>query len=392
MDATTPKGVPGSAPPEVAGATGRAPRVAHDEEKLYTASQWQLMKWRFLKHKGAMAGLAVLGAFYLLAIFCEFVAPHDALRNDIRYILAPPQRVYFVDEQGFHLRPFVYDYRVKRDPVTLRMKPETDKSVKHPLRFLVHGDKYRLWGLWDCDVHLFGIDDRKSMLVLFGADEQGRDVLSRILYGSRISLSIGFVGVVLSLLLGIILGGFSGYFGGTVDLVIQRVIEMLQSLPRIPLWMTISAALPRDWSAIRVYFGITVILSILGWTGVARTVRGKFLALREEEFVLAAKFLGASESRIIFRHMVPSFMSHLIAVLTLEIPEMILAETGLSFLGLGLRPPVISWGVLLTEAQNMRTIAQAPWLFLSGVAVVIAVLAFNFVGDGLRDAADPYAE
>jgi len=229
-------------------------------------------------------------------------------------------------------------------------------------------------------------------LLLAGGDGMGRDLLSRIIYGFRISLSIGFVGVILSLALGIVLGGISGYFGGTTDMIIQRVIELLQAVPRIPLWMTLAAAMPREWGNVQMYFAITVILSILGWTGLARAVRGKFLALREEEFVLAAKFLGASEMRIILRHMVPSFASYIIAVLTLSVPGMILAETSLSFLGLGLQAPVISWGVLLAGSQNIVTLAHAPWLFLPGVVIIIAVLAFNFAGDGLRDAADPYAQ
>jgi peptide/nickel transport system permease protein len=268
---------------------------------------------------------------------------------------------------------------------------EEDPAIRYPIYFFQRGDKYKLWGIWEADRHLFGIENKDELLVLFGGDLLGRDVFSRVIYGSRISLSIGFVGVMLSLFLGIALGGISGYFGGLTDLAIQRLIELLQALPSIPLWMTLSAALPRDWSALAVYFGITIILSILGWTGLARTVRGRFLSLREEDFILAAKLLGASEMRIIFLHMVPSFASHLIAVLTLRIPGMILAETSLSFLGLGLRDPIISWGVLLTSAQNIQTVALAPWMLLPGAAVVLTVLAFNFVGDGLRDAADPYA-
>ena len=362
------------------------------EEKLYTASQWQLMRWRFAKHKAAVASLFLLAGLYGVAIFCEFVAPHDPLRRIIRHQLAPPQKLRFVDENGFHLRPFVYDFKSSRDPTSLRMIHEVDTTKKYPIRFLVHGDEYRFWGIWRTDLHLFGIEEQDALLILFGGDEQGRDAFSRAIYGSRISLSIGLIGVMLSLFLGILLGGISGYFGGTIDLVIQRVIELLQALPRIPLWLTLAAALPREWQGLQVYFGITIILSIIGWTGLARTVRGRFLALREEDFVLAAKLLGASELRIIFRHMVPSFISHLIAVLTLSIPGMILAETSLSFLGLGLRSPVLSWGVLLTTTQNIRTVAHAPWLFVPGAAIVVTVLAFNFAGDGLRDAADPYAQ
>ena len=358
-----------------------------------TASQWQLMRWRFLQHKAAVASLVVLVILYLIAIFVEFVAPYATDRYNIKYILAPPQRVRLFDADGqFHLRPFVYDYTTSRDPNSLRILQVVDTETMHPIRFFVRGDQYRFWGMWRANLHLFGIDDPEALILLWGADEQGRDLFSRVVYGARLSLSIGFAGVILSLVLGILLGGISGYFGGALDMLIQRIIELLQAIPRIPLWLTLSAALPRDWGTVETYFGITIILSVLGWTGLARTVRGKFLALREEDFTQAAKYLGASEMRIILRHMVPSFSSHLIAVLTLRVPEMILAETSLSFLGLGLREPVISWGVLLTGVQNIRAVALAPWLFLPGLAIVVTVLAFNFVGDGLRDAADPYAQ
>ena len=365
---------------------------ARAEEKVYTASQWELMRWRLFKHKLAVVSLALLACFYIIAIFCEFIAPNDPHRQEGRYHLSPPQKIHFVDETGFHLRPFVYGTKGKRDPVTLRMVYEEERTVKHPIRFLQRGDGYRMWGVWRTDLHLFGIEDQDARLLLLGADTLGRDMLSRIIYGARLSLSIGFVGVMISLILGIVLGGISGYFGGAIDMIIQRIIELLQAIPGIPLWLTLAAAMPREWSNIQVYFAITVILAIQGWTGLARAVRGKFLALREEEFVLAAKFLGASEMRIVLRHMVPSFTSHLIAVLTLRVPGMILAETSLSFLGLGLQAPVISWGVLLSGAQNIVAVAQAPWLLLPGAAIVVTVLAFNFAGDGLRDAADPYAQ
>ena len=371
-------------------APGGEQSSAHSAE---TASQWQLMRWRFGQHKAAVVSLVVLSILYLIAIVVEFVAPYATDTYNIKYILAPPMRVRFVDADGrFHLRPFVYDYTTSRDPKSLRIVQVVNPESRHPIRFFVRGDEYRFWGPWRDDLHLFGIDDPVALILLWGADDHGRDLFSRTVYGARLSLSIGFVGVILSLVFGILLGGISGYFGGTIDLVIQRAIELLQAIPRIPLWLTLSAALPRDWGTVEVYFGITIILSVLGWTGLARTVRGKFLALREEDFTQAAKYLGASEMRIILRHMVPSFSSHLIAVLTLRVPEMILAETSLSFLGLGLRDPVISWGVLLTGVQNIRAVALAPWLFLPGVAIVVTVLAFNFVGDGLRDAADPYAQ
>jgi peptide/nickel transport system permease protein len=348
------------------------------------------MRWRFAKHKAAMVSLYVLGFFYILAIAGEFIAPNDPTKHSGALLLAPPQRIHIFYE-GSVRRPFVYGYTGKRDPVTLRKVFTEDKSVLHPIKLLVRRDRYKLWGIWRTDLKLFGIEDKQAPFLLLGADELGRCALSRLIYGARISLSIGLIGVLISLGLGVLIGGVSGYFGGTTDLIIQRTIELLNAIPGIPLWLTLSASLPREWSPLQVYFGITVILSIRGWTGLARTVRGRFLSLREEDFVMAAKLCGSNELRIILRHMVPSFTSHLIAVLTLAIPGMILSETSLSFLGLGLRDPVISWGVLLSQAQNIRTLALAPWLLLPGAAIIAVVLAFSFVGDGLRDAADPYA-
>jgi peptide/nickel transport system permease protein len=361
------------------------------EEQVYTASQWQLMWWRFRRHKMAIVSAIVLILLYLVALFCEFVAPHEAHRYEARLALAPPRPIHLWDPEAGRPALFVYGVTSSRDPVSYAKVFEVDKAQKLPIRFFVRGDPYKLWGAFPADVHLFGLERGQGMLLLLGADDMGRDVLSRILYGARISLSIGLVGVSLSMILGILLGGVSGYYGGIADITIQRIIEFLRSLPGIPLWLTLAAALPADWPPIRVYFGITVILSLLGWTGLARVVRGRFLALREEDFVLAAKLAGANELRIILAHMVPSFASHLIASLTLSIPAMILSETSLSFLGLGLQAPIISWGVLLQTAQNLRSVATAPWLLLPGLAVVVAVLAFNFVGDGLRDAADPYS-
>jgi len=362
-------------------------------EGLFTASQWQLMRWRFQRHRLAVISLVVLILFYAIAIFCEFVAPYHAGRYSATYVLAPPTKLHFIRPSGeFRLRPYVYGLKSTRDMETLAMVFEVDETKIYPVRFFVHGDPYKLWGIWEMDWHLFGLESDEGMIFLWGADDLGRDVFSRVIYGSRISLSIGLLGVFLSLILGVILGGISGYYGGAVDLVIQRVIEFLRSLPAIPLWLTLAAALPNTWSPMRVYFGITVLLSLIGWTGLARVVRGMFMTLREEDYVMAARLCGASEMRIILRHMAPSFASHLIASLTLSIPGMILSETSLSFLGLGLQPPIVSWGVLLQTAQNLRTVVLAPWLLLPGLAVVIVVLAFNFVGDGMRDAADPYVQ
>jgi len=364
------------------------------EEKIYVASQLRLMWWKFRKHRMAVISGIVILLLYVVALVPEFLAPFDPSDHDAKYIFAPPQPIRFVDESGtFHLRPFIYALDGERNPDTLAMEYVTDTSQMYPLHWFVHGDSYRFLGLIETDVHLFGIDDPQgtSTMFLLGSDQNGRDLLSRLIYGTQVSMSIGLIGVMLSLVLGIFFGGISGYYGGAVDNVIQRIIEFLRSIPSIPLWLTLSAALPSDWSGMQIYIGITIILSLVGWTGLARVVRGRFLSLREEDFVLAAKLYGASERRLIFRHMVPLFLSHIIASLTLAIPNMILSETALSFLGLGLRPPTISWGVLLKEAQNVQTLALAPWLFLPGIAVVVAVLAFNFLGDGLRDAADPYA-
>jgi peptide/nickel transport system permease protein len=370
-----------------------SPTISKEEENLYVASQWQLIRWRFSRHKVAVISTWVLGFFYLIAIFAEFVAPFDPHDFKARYVLAPPQPIHFVDAEGnFSLRPFIYDYLQERDPETRRRTYSEDTGKKHFIYLLVRGTPYEMWGLFETNIHLFGLAEESNVtMFLLGSDNLGRDVLSRIIYGARISLSIGLMGVFLSFVLGVVLGGISGYYGGTVDLIIQRVIEFLRSIPAIPLWMGLAAAVPPDWPPLRTYFMITILLSFIGWTDMARQVRGRFLSLREEDFVLAARFQGASESRIILLHMVPSFYSHIIAVLTLAVPGMILAETSLSFLGLGLRPPVISWGVMLKSAQNISSVALAPWLLLPVVAVVITILAFNFMGDGLRDAADPYA-
>jgi peptide/nickel transport system permease protein len=362
------------------------------EERVAVAPPLTLMWWKFRKHKAALISAVILILFYFVAIFAEFIAPYGPDDTFVRYTLAPPSPLHLVDDQGQFHGPFVYKIKRTVDLETLAKIYTEEKGTIYPIRLFAKGTPYKLWGLIDADIHLFGLDvpqDEQGVLI-FGADRLGRDMFSRVIYGARISLSLGLVGVFMSLLLGIIIGGISGYFGGAVDNFIQRAIEFIRSIPTIPLWMGLSAALPVDMPVIQVYFGITIILSLVSWTGMARVVRGRFLALREEDFVLAARLSGSRQARIIMVHMVPSFLSHIIATLTLNIPGMILSETGLSFIGLGLRPPAISWGVLLQEAMNVSAIALAPWVFWPAVAVVTAVLCFNFLGDGLRDAADPY--
>jgi len=366
------------------------------EDRLFVASQWQLMWWRFRKHKVALWSILIVALFIFVALFPEFLATEDPEYFQAKYSFAPPQAVHLFRDGGIH--PFVYGWTYGRDPETLQQIFKVDKTRAYAVHFFVKGQEYKVLGLFPSDIHIMGlapgnpdVDSRKVRLALLGTDRMGRDMWSRLMYGTRISMSIGLVGVAVSLILGIILGGLSGYYGGTVDEAIQRSIDFLRSIPTIPLWMGLAAAMPRDWPPLRVYFGITIILSLIGWTGLARVVRGRFLSLREEDFVMAARLSGTSEMRIILAHMVPSFTSYIIASATLAIPSMILSETSLSFLGLGLRPPVISWGVLLQEAHNIRTVAQAPWLMVPGLAVIIIVLAYNFLGDGLRDAADPYS-
>lgn len=373
--------------------------VAREESTIYVASQWTLMRRRFMKHRLAILGGTVTLIIYLIAAFAEFLAPFSPGAFSAQYTYAPPQPLsFFVQtEEGREFLPHVKGYAVEVDPVALRRTFVVDEAQIIPVRFFAKGAPYKMWGLFESDRHLIGPveydQDPERILTpmyLLGADRLGRDVLSRIIYGTRISMTIGLVGVTISFVMGILLGGLSGYYGGGVDNLIQRVIEFLRSIPEIPLWMGLAAALPQTWSPLQVYFGITIILSVIGWTGLARVVRGRFLSLRTEDFVMAARLDGNSELRIIMVHMVPSFLSHIIASLTLAIPGMILAETALSFLGLGLRPPIVSWGVLLQEAQNIRSVATAPWLLVPGVMVVVAVLALNFLGDGMRDAADPY--
>ncbi len=369
-------------------AFGSSPVVSAQAEREQVSSQWRLIRIRFFRHKMAVASFALLGVFYFGVVFSEFVSPYDPRQRNAEQQYSPPQRIRLFDN-GRLTFPFVYALKAELDLETFRYKYETDTETKHYLSLFVRGDPYELWGLVPSNVHLFGVSNG-NRAYLFGTDNMGRDLFSRIVYGGRISLSIGLVGIAISFLLGIIIGGISGYFGGTVDVLIQRLVEFLRSIPDLPLWMALSVALPRFWTAEQVYFGIVIILSLVGWTSIARVVRGKFMSVREEEFIIAAVVSGASTKRILIRHLLPSFGSYLIASLTLSVPGMILGETALSFIGLGLQPPAISWGVLLQEAQRIHVLAGSPWLLIPGAFVAATVLAFNFLGDGLRDAADPY--
>jgi peptide/nickel transport system permease protein len=365
--------------------------AARDAEiKYYTASQFQLMWWKFKKHRLALIGTVLLAIFVFIALFAEFLSPYTPGARTPNYLFGGPQVLHFVDTDGnFHLRPFTYALSAAMDPETFLLEVKEDTSDPWTVYFFVRGDPYKMWGLIESDLHLFCVD--KGHLHLLGTDQLGRDILSRLFHATRTSLTIGVVGLFISFFLGLIIGGISGFFGGTVDDVIQRFIEFIRSIPTLPLWMALAAALPRDWSPQRVYFTITILLGLLGWTHLARRVRGKLLSLREEDFVVAARLAGSTNTRIIARHLLPSFLSYIIVDLSISFPYMILAETSLSFIGLGLRAPVISWGVLLQDAQNIQAIALYPWLFTPVAFVIVSVMAFSFVGDGMRDAADPYS-
>jgi len=361
--------------------------------RIDTATHWQLMWWKFRRHKMALLGGSILAVMVIVSLFAEFVGPYTPQERTAKYAQGPPMGIHFFDAEGsFHLRPFVYSRLAKRNKVTLRMEAKIDETKLWPIKFFVHGDKYKMWGLIESDIHLFGFENKKQFFHLLGTDQLGRDIFSRLLYATRTSLSIGGIGVGLSFVLGILLGGIAGYFGGMVDNVIMRMIEFIRSIPTLPLWLALAAALPREWTALQVYISITAILALIGWTHLARRVRGKLLSLREEEYVLAARLSGCSHTRIVARHMLPSFMSYMIVDLTISFPYIIMAETALSFLGLGMREPIVSWGVLLYSAQNIRSMILMPWLLIPGLVVIVAVIAFNFLGDGMRDAADPYSK
>jgi peptide/nickel transport system permease protein len=359
------------------------------QERYYQASQWRLMWWRFKRHKIAVVSAAVLLVLYASVLVSEILSPYGLESRNDRFILAPPQPVHLFHDGRF-VGPFVYGFDYSLNMENLRREYTDNPALVQPLRFFCRGDHYRFWGQLDMDFHVV-CPAAGGTAFLLGTDRLGRDMLSRIIYGTRISLTVGLIGIAISLTLGMTLGGIAGYYGGMADMLIQRLIEVLRSFPELPLWMALSAALPVDWSPVLIYFGITIILGLLDWTGLARAVRSKLLALREEDFCAAAQLMGASPQRIIRRHLLPSFLSHIIASATLSIPSMILGETALSFLGLGLRPPITSWGVLLSESQNINVVVLYPWLLLPVVPVMLVVLAFNFFGDGLRDAADPYS-
>ncbi len=373
------------------------PEIREQDDSFYYASQWELIWWRFRRHRMAIVSLLLLSLLYMLAFFSGFFSPYDTATRFEDYQEAPPVKIRWLqtneDGQRRFTGPYYYGFEKVLNQEKFKFEFFPVEETAYPLRFFVRGIEYTVVGNFKSDLHFFGSNVQDAPpLMLFGADRLGRDLLSRTLYGGRISLSIGLLGVVLSLVLGIILGGISGYFGGLTDEIIQRIIDFLLSIPNLPLWMALSASLPRDWPVLRTYFAITIILSVLGWTGLARVVRGKFLSLREEDYTMAAKASGTGERRIIFKHLLPGFTSHLIVTITLMVPNMILAETALSFIGLGIQPPAVSWGTLLQDAQDIVAIAQHPHQLIPATWVMATVLLFNFVGDGLRDAADPYAD
>ena len=364
------------------------------EQALGSLSQKQLIWRAFARHRLAMASFYLLAVMYTLALGCEFFAPYSPQWKNLDFAYCPPQPLRFDFEHGLHVRGM----RQSIDPVTLKKDYVEDPADIIPFSFFAKGEPYELMGLFSGDRHFLGVDGASSKdagaappFFILGADRYGRDILSRIIYGTRISLSVGIVAIAVTFILGISIGGISGYVGGRADNMIQRTIEIINAFPQLPLWLALGASMPPEWSPLRTYFAITIVLSLLSWTGLARVVRGKLLSLREEDFAVAARLLGADHGRIIFRHLLPGLTSHIIVVLTLTVPGMILGETSLSFLGLGLRSPVVSWGVMLQDCMKMEVVANYPWLLFPLFFIVITVLCFNFVGDGMRDAADPYA-
>jgi peptide/nickel transport system permease protein len=366
-----------------------AERLTAEQEKYYMAGQWKLMWWRFRRHRPAVVSMVFLALMYLSTVISEFIAPYNLQTRSSAYIFAPPQQVHLFHDGKF-FGPFVYGHKTTRDMETLQRVYTPDPTKPQPLRFFCLGDSYEFWGLIEGSFH-FVCPPKGGHFFWLGTDRLGRDMFSRIVYAARISLTIGLIGITLSFALALVLGGLAGYYGGWVDMVVQRLTEIIKSFPHLPLWLALSAALPVTWSPLVIYFGITLILALLDWPGLGRAVRSKLLSLREEDYASAAQMMGAKPGRIIGRHLLPGFMSHLIASATLSIPSMILAETALSFLGLGLRPPITSWGVLLNEATDINVVAVNWWLMLPVVPVILVILAYQFMGDGMRDAADPYA-
>lgn len=370
----------------------QAPGPSTEDSRQFYASQGELIRWRFSRHKMAVISLWLLALLYFVAIFADFLAPYGAQTRFAEYQYAKPTRIHWSRPDGQAFGAYIYRLTRTLNTETYEYIFEEDPELPPVrLQLLVRGDPYKFLGLWRTDLHLFGPEESDAPLFLFGSDQLGRDLFTRVLHGARISLSIGLVGVFLTFILGILIGSVSGYFGGVVDEMVQRVIDFLLAIPGLPLWMTLAAAVPRDWPTLKTYFAITVILSIIGWCGLARVVRGKLLQLREEDYALAAKGAGASDWRIITHHLLPGFTSHLIVSITFSIPSMILSETSLSFIGVGIQPPAVSWGTLLQDSQDLMAVAKYNWLLIPALWIIATVLLFNFVGDGLRDAADPYS-
>lgn len=362
-----------------------------DDDRVAVLSIRQLMWLRFKRNRLAVFGMGFLIIMYLVALFAGFLAPYGVRTTHDEYASAPPHGLRIIDAEGrFHWRPFVYGLEPSINPETFRKEYTPNPEEIYPLRFWHLGPSYKLFGLIETERHLFGVDE-PGKLFLLGTDRQGRDLFSRILYGSQVSLTVGLVGVFLSLIIGTILGVATGYFGGWFDDVVQRLIEMLLAFPQIPLWLALASLVPPTWSSVQVFFGISIVLSLVNWGALARQVRGMVFALREEDYVVAARYTNCTNWRIINRHLVPNTLSHVLVIATLAIPSMILGETALSFLGLGIRPPMTSWGLLLNEAQHVRVLLQQPWLLSPAIFVVATIISFNFLGDGLRDAADPFS-
>lgn len=367
-----------------------ATKQAKQALRYYSATQWQLIWWRFRRHRSGLTAGILLLLLVLMSVFAEFIAPYSGTTRHIDYLLGPPQWPRFWNEDGFYLQPFVPGVTTERDPTTLRLLPVVDPSIRRIVYFFTPGEEYKLMGLIKTNIHLFGV--KEGSIHLFGTDDLGRDIFSRTIIATRTSLSIGVLGVLIAFVLALIIGGIAGYFGGWIDYGIQRLTEIIRVIPVIPLYMGLAAAFPVEWSTEEVYFAMTIILGFVGWPTLARRIRSQLLSLRGEDYVVAARLSGATSFRIISRHLLPAFTSYIIVDLVISFPYMILSETALSFIGLGLRPPAISWGILLQDAQNIRAIEQAPWLFIPAAFVVVAVLGFTVFGDGIRDAADPYSE